>query len=80
MEDQPHAAASIAGFAPGMPPTHTERKQMIVANPWMLVTGCVIVGWLAPEIFAAILKRGIPVMLNILGAIAGGLIAGAFVA
>ena len=50
-----------------------------IGTPWMLVTGCVIVGWIAPEILAAILKRPIPVMLNVLGAIAGGLIAGAFV-
>ena len=53
---------------------------MSVTTPWMLVTGCVIVGWIAPEILAAILKRGIPVMLNVLGAVAGGLIAGSFVA
>jgi hypothetical protein len=46
----------------------------------MLITGCAIVGWLAPEIFAAILRRGIPVMMNILGAAAGALIAGSFVA
>ena len=53
---------------------------MSVTTPWMLVTGCVIVGWIAPEILAAILKRPIPAMLNVLGAVAGGLIAGAFVA
>lgn len=52
---------------------------MSVTTPWMLVTGCAIVGWLAPELFAAILKRPIPMSLNVLGAIAGGLIAGAFV-
>jgi hypothetical protein len=53
---------------------------MTVETPWMLITGCAIVGWIAPEIFAVILKRPIPVGLNVLGAIAGALIAGAFVA
>jgi hypothetical protein len=52
---------------------------MTVATPWMLITGCAIVGWLAPEIFAAILKRGIPIMMNILGATAFGLIAASLV-
>lgn len=48
-------------------------------TPWMLVLGCSIVGWIAPELFAPIMKRGIPLGMNVLGAIAGGLIAGAFV-
>ena len=46
----------------------------------MLITGCVIVGFIAPEILAAIVKRPIPLTLNVLGAVAGGLIAGSFVA
>ena len=41
---------------------------MSVTTPWMLVTGCVIVGWIAPEILAAIMKRQIPAMLNVMGA------------
>lgn len=51
-----------------------------VTTPWMLVCGCVIVGWLVPELLAAILKRPVPIMMNVIGAIAGGLIAGSFVA
>jgi len=53
---------------------------MSVTTPWMLVTGCVIVGWVAQEILAAIMKRPIPAMLNVMGAVAGGLIAWSFVA
>jgi hypothetical protein len=48
-------------------------------SPWMLVIGCAIVGWLLPEFRAAIMKRPIPMGMNVLGAFAGGLIAGAFV-
>lgn len=45
-------------------------------TPWMLMTGCGIVGWLLPEF----LHRGkIPVGINILGAAAGALISGSFV-
>lgn len=51
----------------------------MIETPWMLVTGCAIVGWIAPELLAAILKRPVPVTFNLLGAIAGGLISGAFV-
>jgi formate-dependent nitrite reductase membrane component NrfD len=51
-----------------------------IATPWMLVTGCVLVGWVVPEFLAAIGKREAPTGLNVLCAVAGGLIAGAFVA
>jgi hypothetical protein len=51
----------------------------MISNPWMLVAGCAIAGWVAPEALAAIIKAPTPVGLNVLGAIAGGLIAGAFV-
>lgn len=50
----------------------------MVNHPWMLITGMSIVGWIAPEILAAMLKHPVPVMLNVLGAIAGGLIAASF--
>ena len=50
----------------------------MVHTPWMLITGCAIAGWIAPEFMAAILKRSIPATLNVLGAIAGGLIAASF--
>ena len=60
-------------------PGDLKGTEMTVATPWMLITGCAIVGWLAPEIFAAILKRGIPMMMNILGATAFGLIAASLV-
>lgn len=52
---------------------------MNVTTPWMFVTGCVIVGWITPEIMSAIMKKPIPIMINVFGAIAGGLIAGAFI-
>lgn len=51
---------------------------MNVTTPWMLITGCTIVGWLLPEILAAIAKVNVPIPMNFLGALAGGLIAGAF--
>lgn len=52
---------------------------MYVTTPWMLITGCAIVGWLLPETFAAIMNRPISFLMNILGALAAGLISGAFV-
>jgi hypothetical protein len=46
---------------------------------WMLVIGCAIVGWIFVEWIGCFGQRHIPVSLNVLGAIAGALIAGAFV-
>lgn len=48
-------------------------------TPWMLMTGCGIVGWLLPEVLSVFGKARIPVMMNVLGATSGVLISGAFV-
>ena len=48
-------------------------------NPYMLMSGCAIVGWLLVEVFAVFGKAKIPAGMNILGAAAGALISGAFV-
>ena len=45
---------------------------------WMLVTGSAIVGWLLPEFIAAARVR-VPVGVNVLCAIAAGLLAAYFV-
>ena len=50
-----------------------------MTTPWMLVAGCVIIGWLLPEILAAFSSRRIPWTMNALAALAAGLIAGSFV-
>ena len=49
-----------------------------MTHPWLMVAGCAIAGWLAIEFIA---KPGVrvPLQMNVLGAIAGALIAGAFV-
>ena len=48
-------------------------------NPWMIIVGSSIVGWLSVEVFTAISNRRQPVGMNILGAIAGAMISGGFV-
>ena len=53
---------------------------MNIETPWMLITGCAILGFLLPELLAAIGKVRVPIMMNVYSAIACGLIAGAFVA
>lgn len=45
---------------------------------WTLVTGSAIIGWLLPEFIAAARVR-VPVGVNVLCAIAGGLLAAYFV-
>ena len=47
-------------------------------DPWMLMTGCAIVGFLLPD-FLLTGKARIPVGVNLLGALAGALISGSFV-
>ena len=50
--------------------------------PRMIVVGSSIVGWLAIEALAALAaltKTRVPIMMNILGAIAGAMISGGFV-
>lgn len=50
----------------------------MIHTPWMFSIGCTIIGWMAPELFAAILKKPIPMAMNVMGAIAGYLIATSF--
>jgi hypothetical protein len=51
----------------------------MIQTSWMLITGFAIIGWLAPEILAVIMKRGVPIMMNVLGSVAFGLIAASIV-
>lgn len=53
---------------------------MNIENPWMLIAGCTLMGYLLPELLAAFGKVRVPIMMNVYSAIACGLIAGAFVA
>jgi len=47
-------------------------------TPWMLITGCAMIGWLVPEFIAAIAKVTTPWMMNVMAAVGFALIAGAF--
>lgn len=49
---------------------------MEINTPWMFVTGIVIIAWYVPEFILAAIKHSCPVMINILFAVAFGLIAG----
>lgn len=53
---------------------------MNIETPWMLITGCAMIGYLLPEVLVAIGKVRVPLAMNVYSAIACGLIAGAFVA
>ena len=53
---------------------------MTVENPWMLIAGCALMGYLLPELLAAFGKVRVPIIMNVYSAIACGLIVGAFVA
>lgn len=49
-------------------------------SPWMFITGCMILGWLLPEAFVAFGRINlVPIAMNILTALACGLIAGSFI-
>lgn len=48
-------------------------------TPWMFVTGIAMLGWFLPEVFAVFGKARVPFGMNLLAALAFGLIAGAFV-
>jgi hypothetical protein len=52
-----------------------------MSNPWMLVIGSALAGWLFVESFSAFgsEKIRVPIGLNVIGAVAGALIAGSFV-
>ena len=51
---------------------------MTLTTPWMFVAGCAVIGFILPELLS-IFNRRVPLGLNLLGAVAGGLLAGAFV-
>lgn len=53
---------------------------MTVENPWMLISGCTILGYLLPSVLEAIEKVKFPLAMRVYSAIAFGLIVGAFVA
>lgn len=45
-------------------------------NAWMVITGAAMVGWLVVEVTVnAAIKRSPPALMNVLGAVAFGLIA-----
>lgn len=46
---------------------------------WMLVTGCAMIGWAVPEFIGAAVRARVPVGVNVLCAIAAGLLAAYFV-
>lgn len=48
-------------------------------HPWMLITGCSMLGYLLPEILAAHMKAPVPIMMNVITSTACGLIAASFV-
>ena len=54
--------------------------EMKMTTPWMLIAGCSIFGFLIPESFVAFGKcTKVPFMMNVLSAVASGLIAASFV-
>ena len=52
---------------------------MTVETPWMLITGCAMLGYILPEVLAAFNKELRAPILTVYSAIACGLIVGAFV-
>lgn len=48
-------------------------------TPWMFITGCTLIGWILPEILAAMMRKPVPAALNVIAATACGLIAASFV-
>ena len=48
-------------------------------TPWMFVTGCALIGFLLPETLVAFGKVRVPLLVNMLSALAVGLIAASFV-
>jgi hypothetical protein len=52
---------------------------MNIETPWMLITGCAMLGYLLPEVLGAFGKVRVPMSMNLFSAIACGLIVGAFV-
>lgn len=52
---------------------------MTIHSPFMFIFGATIIGWLLPEVLAAINKAPAPVSMNILSAVAACLIASSVV-
>lgn len=50
-----------------------------MSHPWLFVSGCVLLGWLLPEIGMIFGKIRVPALMNLISAIACGLIAASFV-
>jgi MFS superfamily sulfate permease-like transporter len=62
------------------PLLHNFKGVKNMNTPWMLITGCTIIGWIIPEAFAAFGKcSSVPAVMNLLSAIAFGFIAASFV-
>ena len=60
-------------------PQRRYKRGDFMHYPWMIIVGSSIAGWLLVEVFAVFGKARVPATMNVLGAIAGAMIAGGFV-
>lgn len=50
-----------------------------MSQPWMLMTGCAMFGYLLPEVLLIYRDVRVPVMMNLLSSLAAFLVSGSFV-